>query len=125
MQAFDFAFSPFKRKSTELRERRLMSWFIVMFGFLCVTLYDIDIPCKSVCQPIFSAISTLILVRVAGLEPTTSSFQVKHSTRLSYTLIVLDAPRGFEPRFPESKSGVLPLDEGATCVWLYPRIRVT
>lgn len=30
----------------------------------------------------------IILVRVAGLEPTTSSFQVKHSTRLSYTLIV-------------------------------------
>ena len=33
---------------------------------------------------------------------------MKHSTRLSYTLIILDAPRGFEPRFPESKSGVLP-----------------
>ena len=26
----------------------------------------------------------------------------------------VDAPRGFEPRFPESKSGVLPLDDGAT-----------
>ena len=38
------------------------------------------------------------LVRVAGLEPTTSSFQVKHSTRLSYTLlfflVVMD---GLEP----------------------------
>ena len=56
---------------------------------------------------------TIFLVRVAGLEPTTSSFQVKHSTRLSYTLIVLDAPRGFEPRFSDSKSDVLPLDDGA------------
>ncbi len=56
---------------------------------------------------------TIFLVRVAGLEPTTSSFQVKHSTRLSYTLIVLDAPRGLEPQFLESKSSVLPLDEGA------------
>ena len=53
------------------------------------------------------------MVRVTGLEPATSSFQVKHSTRLSYTLIVLDAPRGFEPRFSDSKSDVLPLDDGA------------
>lgn len=28
-------------------------------------------------------------------------------------MFTLDAPRGFEPRFPESNSGVLPLDDGA------------
>ena len=28
-------------------------------------------------------------------------------------MIVLDAPRGLEPQFLESKSSVLPLDEGA------------
>ena len=67
------------------------------YSFIVITIYTFHVLC----------------VRVAGLEPTTSSFQVKHSTRLSYTLIVLDAPRGLEPQFLESKSSVLPLDEGA------------
>ena len=103
-----------------------------MVFFLCVTTYTIHTLSNSICQELFLVVPKrvelfldpyersvrtarrhYILVRVAGLEPTTSSFQVKHSTRLSYTLIVLDAPRGFEPRFSDSKSDVLPLDDGA------------
>ena len=51
----------------------------------------------------------------AGFEPANRGFADPPLRPLGYVaLCVLAAPRGFEPRFTDPKSAVLPLDEGAT-----------
>lgn len=47
------------------------------------------------------------LVGVTGLKPATSSSQMKHSIKLSYTPIYMAAHSGLEPEMSESKSDVL------------------
>ena len=50
----------------------------------------------------------------AGFEPANRGFADPPLRPLGYVaLCVLAAPRGFEPRFTDPKSAVLPLDEGA------------
>ena len=59
-----------------------------------------------------------------GFEPVNNGFADHRLRPLGYVAqtrgrshpcrIVLAAPRGFEPRFTDPKSGVLPLDEGAS-----------
>ena len=51
-----------------------------------------------------------------GFEPSASRFQGEHSTQAELHTDILDAPRGFEPRSSDSKSDILPLDDGATTV---------
>src|SRR5688572_13159090 len=49
-----------------------------------------------------------------GFEPVNRGFADLRLRPLGYVAQSLAAPRGFEPRFTDPKSGVLPLDEGAS-----------
>ena len=58
------------------------------------------------------------LEATAGFEPANRGFADPPLRPLGYVALVrvLAAPRGFEPRFTDPKSAVLPLDEGAAVV---------
>lgn len=47
------------------------------------------------------------MVRMVGYDPTTSCFQNKHSTRLSYTLSKNGAPNETRTRIPQVESLLL------------------
>ena len=49
------------------------------------------------------------MVRVVGIEPTTSRVQAEYSTNLSYTLM-MEPDRGLEPRSEGYKSPALPVE---------------
>ena len=51
------------------------------------------------------------MARPAGLEPATSEIEVPWPIQLAYGRAKVVPRRGFEPRFPEPKSGDLPLVE--------------
>lgn len=54
------------------------------------------------------------------------AYSIVNSTALprdSSTRLKLVAPRGFEPQYPDSESGVLPLDDGAATALSVPFCR--
>lgn len=53
-----------------------------------------------------------LLARAQGIEPCLSVLEADTSPQC-FTRMNLDEPLGIEPKSPESKAGILPLDEGS------------
>ena len=53
------------------------------------------------------------MVGLAGLEPAISTFMRRVCSPITPQALILDARRGFDPRFLDPKSSVRPLDERA------------
>ena len=59
------------------------------------------------------------MVPLAGFEPATYGLLNRCSTKWAKAALSLDAPRGLEPRLTESKSALLPLEDGAVSKQVY------